>query len=81
LEDALLSPGELLDSTEDPFVNGCGTEFAGCVVHGTEAGSIDVVEPVFNRPSDQDHAPAPAALAPTAATVSYGFRCLWPAPE
>jgi formylglycine-generating enzyme required for sulfatase activity len=73
IQDVLLTPGELLETSSDALFSACLDENRsqsdaekGCIVYGLKPGAIDSVEELWSRPKQPD----------TTATV-YGFRCTW----
>jgi len=73
IQDVLLTPGELLDTSPDALFSACldqngskpGTDKA-CIVYGLKPGAIDSVEELWARPEHPD-----------ATAIVYGFRCTW----
>ncbi len=62
MQDALLTPSELVRGTGASPFGACSSDGAGCVVYGLEAGAIDGVSEV----------------SPTATpSFGVGFRCAW----
>lgn len=75
MEDVLLTPGELVETTADSPLPGCGATFEACVVYGISSGSIDAAEPVYHFKHEQ------SGKQMASVTQPYGFRCAWSGEE
>ena len=69
LEDALLSPGELVAGEAENMYGACSAIGSHCIVAGSVPGSIDTIEPIYQQTSVDA---GPQHLAGHA----YAFRCV-----